>query len=169
MTWIPFDLLLPDEQARLWGIAHLIADAIGAPRELLRPKAYKPGPLGYSNIKWPIDEFIIRRKVSRRSTLARLRRLNANGVEEGEMPRGYHPTLSRRGWGIYNDTASRGYVIRELGRDALAKLKSRGGGKRGCYYRVDIENLRREPDGPRRAKPVVEIPAPIKFPANSGD
>ena len=45
---------------------------------------------------WPIDEFLSRHKRLGLSVKARLRRMNPDGVEEGNWPRGWFPERHRR-------------------------------------------------------------------------
>lgn len=97
---IPFDQCTDEEKRSMLSIARSLAVVYGVPSERLRPIAYIRDGWA-SNIVWPVEEFIARRKIKKRSTLERLRRLNAAGVVEGEYPRGWQSsqrfTSRRRG------------------------------------------------------------------------
>lgn len=73
------------------------------------------------NTVWPIKEYLVRRKHSK-NVAERIDRLNPNGKEEGEGPRGYYPEFLRRPWGITFDAIGKLEFIQKYGRKAFQRL-----------------------------------------------
>ena len=94
---------------------------------------------------WPIQEYLVRTNHSP-AVAERIERLNPNGKEEGEWPRGYHRSASTSLAAYTKRCYSISDFIRRFGREVFRSLPRqafvKAGGKRRVISAQVVENVR---------------------------
>jgi len=89
---------------------------------------------------WPIQEYLVRTNHSR-NVAERIERLNPNGKEEGEAPRGFHWSPSTKYEAFQRRCTTISAFIARFGREAFRKLPPEAFVKVGGRRRVISEQV----------------------------